>query len=53
MNNWICSKAPSEKEWIAEAMEMINLEKVAFRLESGERDYAEIWSPIQNYLMSV
>lgn len=51
MNN--CSKAPSEKEWITEIMETIYSEKVAFRLESDEGNYAEIWAPVENFLMSM
>ena len=50
INNWICAKTPSEREWVTEAMKAVNLEKVAFSLEML---YVEIWAPMENYLMSL
>ena len=49
MNNWICSEAPSKREWISEAMETIHLEKVAFKLENDEQGYTECWAPVEKY----
>ena len=41
MNNWIALNTPTQKEWITEAIEMISLEKVTFRLQNKETDYTE------------
>ena len=47
INNWICAKTPSEREWVTEAKEAVNLEKVAFSLENNDVGYVEIWAPMK------
>ena len=53
INNWICAKTPSEREWVTEAMEAVNLDKVAFSPENNDVGYVEIWAPMENYFKSL
>ena len=47
MKNWIALSTPIKKEWITEAIEMIKLEKTAFRLQNNETEYYETWTPVE------
>lgn len=53
MNNRIALNTPTEKEWIAAAIEMIKLAKVAFKLQNNEIEYAGTLAPVEMYLMSL
>lgn len=51
MKNWIATNTPSQGQWITEAMEMVELENIAFRLQNNEKEYTETLAPVENDLI--